>query len=82
VVSAIKHTGELLFLFVLKGELTLDSAEEGKHQLREGDSCILPSGFEYTLRSCTDLEMLEVRLPAEGVGERETREIIRSTRRI
>jgi quercetin dioxygenase-like cupin family protein len=66
VVSAIRHAGEFLFLFVLKGELTLDSPEEGNHQLRKGDSCALPAGLKYTLRASADLEMLEVRLPAEG----------------
>jgi quercetin dioxygenase-like cupin family protein len=62
----IRHTGEFLFLFVLNGELALDSFEKGNHQLKEGDSCVLPAGLEYTLRANADLEMLEVRLPAEG----------------
>jgi mannose-6-phosphate isomerase-like protein (cupin superfamily) len=63
----IQHAGEFLFLFVLKGALTLDSIEYGD-QLREGDSCVLPAGLKYTLRASADLEMLEVRLPAEGPG--------------
>jgi quercetin dioxygenase-like cupin family protein len=65
-VSAIEHTGEFLFLFVLKGELTLDGVEKGKNRLREGDSCVLPAGVEYTMRASADLEMLEVCLPADG----------------
>jgi quercetin dioxygenase-like cupin family protein len=63
--SVIRHTGEFLFLFVLNGELTLDSFEKGTHQLQEGDSCVLLAGLEYRLRATPDLEMLEVRLPAE-----------------
>jgi quercetin dioxygenase-like cupin family protein len=61
---ALRHTGEFYFLFVLKGELTLDGLEEGKYQLWEGDSCVLPANREYVLRSSADLEMLEARLPA------------------
>jgi hypothetical protein len=53
-----------LFLFVLNGDLTLDNPEEGKRQLREGDSCVLPADHEYGLRASADLEMLEARLPA------------------
>jgi quercetin dioxygenase-like cupin family protein len=59
----IQHAGEFLFLFVLKGELTLDSIEYG-NQLREGDSCVLPANLKSTLQASADLEMLEVRLPA------------------
>jgi mannose-6-phosphate isomerase-like protein (cupin superfamily) len=61
----IRHAGEFFFLFVLKGELILDSIEYGS-QLREGDSCVLPAHLKYRLRASADLEMLEVRLPAEG----------------
>src|SRR5262249_6771981 len=59
--SAIRHTEEFLFLFVLNGELTLNSFEKGNHQLQEGDSCVIPAGLEYTLQASADLEMLEVR---------------------
>lgn len=64
--SAIQHTGEFLFLFVLHGELTLDSLENGDYRLQEGDSCVLPAGLACTLRASADFEMLEVRLPADG----------------
>jgi mannose-6-phosphate isomerase-like protein (cupin superfamily) len=62
---AIRHAGELFFLFVLKGELTLDGIEYGE-RLREGDSCVLPANLKYMLRASAGLEMLEVRLPGEG----------------
>jgi len=60
----IQHAGEFLFIYVLKGELTVDSIEFGD-QLREGDSCVLPAGLRYRLEAHTCIELLEVRLPAE-----------------
>src|SRR5262249_53689237 len=65
--AAIQHTGGVLFLFILNGELTLDSLEI-VHQLGEGDSLVIPAAIKYTVRVSAGLEMLEVRLPAEGEG--------------
>jgi quercetin dioxygenase-like cupin family protein len=61
----IEHTGEFLFLFILKGELGLDGIEYGD-ELREGDSCVLPANLKYRLQASADLEMLEVGLSVEG----------------
>jgi mannose-6-phosphate isomerase-like protein (cupin superfamily) len=58
------HWGELLFLFILQGEIGIDS-REGNHQLLAGDSCVIPAGVDYTLKADAGLEMLEVSLPAE-----------------
>jgi quercetin dioxygenase-like cupin family protein/uncharacterized cupin superfamily protein len=58
------HAGELLFLFILHGELRIDSHGRGNHQLMAGDSCVIPAGVDYKLQSDTGLEMLEVSLPA------------------
>ncbi len=60
-----EHAGELLFLFILQGELRIDSRARGNHQLQAGDSCVIPAGVDYTLRGGAGLEMLEVSLPAE-----------------
>jgi mannose-6-phosphate isomerase-like protein (cupin superfamily) len=57
------HSGELLFLFILQGEIGIDS-REGNHQLLAGDSCVIPDGVDYTLHAGAGLEMLEVSLPA------------------
>jgi mannose-6-phosphate isomerase-like protein (cupin superfamily) len=59
------HAGELLFLFVLQGELGIDGAGEENHQLLTGDSCVIPASVDYALRAEAGMEMLEVSLPAE-----------------
>ena len=59
------HAGALLFLFILQGELWIDSGAQGNHQLQAGDSCVVPVGVDYTLRAGAGLEMLEVNLSAE-----------------
>src|SRR5262249_1134704 len=56
------HAGELLFLFILQGEIGIDS-REGNHQLMAGASCVIPAGADYTLNAGPGLEMLEVSLP-------------------
>jgi quercetin dioxygenase-like cupin family protein len=63
-VARISHHGELLFLFVLRGSLRLESAAHGRHELADGDSVVLPAGELYTLSNARDLELLDVRLPA------------------
>src|SRR5262245_2140473 len=59
------HVGDLLFLFILQGEIGIDGGVEGNFQLTTGDSCVIPAGVDYTLRAGEGLEMLEVSLPAE-----------------
>jgi mannose-6-phosphate isomerase-like protein (cupin superfamily)/catechol 2,3-dioxygenase-like lactoylglutathione lyase family enzyme len=58
------HHGEFMFWFVLAGSLHLDSPTLGKFHLLSGDSCVLPTGTEFTLRPEAGLELLEVTLPA------------------
>lgn len=59
------HAGELLFLFILGGEIRIDGSGQGNHKLTPGDSCVIPAGMDYTLHAGAGLEMLEVSLPAE-----------------
>jgi mannose-6-phosphate isomerase-like protein (cupin superfamily) len=59
------HAGELLFLFILQGEIGIDSRGQGNHRLLAGDSCVVPAGVDYTLQAGAGLEMLEVSVPAE-----------------
>ncbi len=58
------HAGELLFLFILQGEIGIDSSGKGNHRLMVGDSCVIPAGVDYTLKAGAGLEMLEISLPA------------------
>lgn len=58
------HCGELLFLFVLRGELHLQGNTLGTHTLGADDCCTIPAGAEYRLGGNDALEMLEVTLPA------------------
>lgn len=55
-----RQASDVLFLFVLHGEL--DLADE--HHLQVGDSCVIPAGLAYSLRASAGLEWLEVSLPA------------------
>ena len=59
------HGGEFLFLFVLAGEVGLEGEKLGRHQLKSGDSCVIPAGTAYALDAGVGLEMLEVTLPAK-----------------
>jgi mannose-6-phosphate isomerase-like protein (cupin superfamily) len=74
------HDGELLFFFVLQGELGLvlrptptsedhDAAiAPGGRVLREADAVAIPAGLTFELvEPSTGLELLEVALPAEPV---------------
>lgn len=58
------HTGELFFLFVLEGAVTLEHV--GAHEpLARGDALVLPPGAPWSLaQPSADLELLEVTLPA------------------
>ncbi len=58
------HSGELLFLFVLKGSLAIESEPLGNHTLNADDSVVIPAGAAYSLRGGAGMEMLEVVLPA------------------
>jgi quercetin dioxygenase-like cupin family protein len=59
------HGGELLFLFVLAGELRLEGATLSDHRLREGDSCVIPADAAHAIEAGAGSEILEVTLPAE-----------------
>lgn len=59
-----RHAGELLFLFVLRGELDLQGDTLGTHTLRADDCCTIPAGADFRLRGNDALELLEVSLPA------------------
>ena len=71
----VAHEGELLFLFVLQGEVELRLSgspdEPTVHALHEADAVAVPAGLPFELVGPTgDLELLEVALPAEPVPVR------------
>jgi quercetin dioxygenase-like cupin family protein len=73
--APVAHGGELLFLFVLEGNVELrlseSSDEPTVHGLHEADAIAIPAGLPFELVGPTgDLELLEVALPAEQVPVR------------
>lgn len=63
--AASRHDGELLFLFVLEGAVTLGRQDGRPEPLREGDAVVVPAGVTHWLGDVSaDLELLEVTLPA------------------
>ncbi len=57
--------GELLFGFVLEGEVTLETDAQGVHRLAEGDAFVVPAGEAHVLTGPSGgLELLEVTIPA------------------
>lgn len=61
-----RHEGELLFMFVLAGGLTLRCDGKRAERLAAGDCFVVPAGLWHELDQCTeDLELLELCLPAD-----------------
>lgn len=58
------NSGDLLFLYVLDGELQLHSEQLGEHTLCVDDACVIPSGTDYRISASAACEVLEVALPA------------------
>jgi len=57
-----RHDGELVFHFVLRGELTLDD----EHRLGTADAFVVPRGRPFAWSDASsDLELLQVALPGE-----------------
>ena len=60
--AAAQHGGELLFMFVSSGSVTIDCGQ--RETLHAGDACALPAGDAFALRDASpDLSFLEVSLP-------------------
>ena len=59
---AYRHDADLLFHFVLGGELTLD----GEHRLTAASAFVVPAGRPFAWSDASaDLELLQVALPGE-----------------
>lgn len=67
--ASLSHGGELLFLFVLEGSLTLRCDPLVEQPLGPGAAVVVPAHTPYELISpSADLELLEVALPAAAQG--------------
>jgi quercetin dioxygenase-like cupin family protein len=63
---AVAHTGELCFLFILAGAMTVRSPDAAPITLAADDAIAVPAGWPHTYDDVSDdLELLEVTLPAE-----------------
>ncbi|HEY7288126.1 MAG TPA: cupin domain-containing protein [Vicinamibacterales bacterium] len=63
--SVTSHTSDILFTFVLSGSIKLSAERQGAQTLTEGDAYVVPPGMKTGLSAgSTDLELLEVSLPA------------------
>ena len=59
------HTGDILFTFVMEGEVTLNGEDQSAHRLEAGDAYVIPPHTKTSLTERSDdLELLEVALPA------------------
>jgi quercetin dioxygenase-like cupin family protein len=64
------HHGDILFTFVMAGEMTLEGQGKDPYRLTAGDAFVIPPDMPTRYADCTaDLELLEVSLP----GNPETR---------
>ncbi|MFN3823169.1 MAG: cupin domain-containing protein [Pseudorhodobacter sp.] len=58
------HDGDILFTYVLSGEMTVEAAGHPPAQLAAGDAFVIPPGLATRYRDPSpDLELLEVSLP-------------------
>lgn len=60
----LKHDADILFRFIMAGNLVMEVQSKGEITLSRGDAYVLPPGLEYMFLSYSDdLEFLEVALP-------------------
>ncbi len=66
-----RHDADILFSFVMGGEMTLEGEGKDPHRLAAGDAFVIPPGLatRYAAPSA-DLELLEVALPGRFATER------------
>jgi len=58
------HDGDILFTFVIAGEMTLEGKGKSPYRLSPGDAFVIPPGLPTRYGHATpDLELLEVSLP-------------------
>lgn len=58
------HEGDILFTFVMSGEMTLEGEGKDPYRLAPGDAFVIPPGLATRYSAATpDLQLLEVSLP-------------------
>ena len=61
-----RHNGDILFNFVMSGEMTLEGEGKEPYRLARGDAFVIPPGMATRYADTTpDLELLEVSLPGD-----------------
>ena len=61
-----RHNGDILFNFVMSGEMTLEGEGKEPYRLARGDAFVIPPGMATRYADATpDLELLEVSLPGD-----------------
>lgn len=59
-----RHEGDILFTFVMAGEMTLEGEGKDPYRLTAGDAFVIPPGMATRYAEATpDLQLLEVSLP-------------------
>lgn len=67
-----RHAGDILFTFVMAGEMTLEGEGKAPFRLSPGDAFVIPPGMATRYAEASaDLELLEVSLPGNPVTSRE-----------
>ncbi|NUB44242.1 cupin domain-containing protein [Fertoebacter nigrum] len=65
-----RHSGDILFTFVMAGEMTLEGEGKNPFRLSAGDAFVIPPGMATRYADPTaDLELLEVALPGAVATE-------------
>jgi len=58
------HNADILFTFVMEGEMQLIADGQGNHQLTKGEAFVIPPKMKYKIKNVSDkLELLQVSLP-------------------
>ena len=58
------HDTDILFAFVMGGEVTLEGEGKDPYRLTRGDAYVIPPGMKTRLSDATDdMELMEVTLP-------------------
>ena len=58
------HDADILFTFVMQGQMRLIVNEGEQYELKAGEAYVIPPKMKYSFSNCAqDLELLEVSLP-------------------
>ena len=70
----ISQDADILFVFVMKGEMDLIAEDQDSQSLQAGDAYVIPPHLKYQLTNRSNLELLEISLPGNfATSEHESR---------